>query len=291
MRIERATGEPRWQQGGYVPRTKLVSGGSRRLVLLAPARHFVPSSFANVQSNFDLHQSLVFAMQAFRGGVYLEDGAIQSSELDNGRHCQSLDDDSWHLLILDESDQVLGCIRCREHSSDIEPQELTVSHTPLARSMEWKRPLENAVRAELALARRLGIRIVELGGLALDRIIRGKTEALRMALGMYALCQQIGEAIGLSTVTQRHCSASILRRIGGQPLESDGQQLPPYYDSLYNCQMELMRFRSWEPNPRYRIWVDEVKAELMQICVLTRPSGTLSPALAYTASQGRGYAG
>jgi hypothetical protein len=277
--IARATGESGWQEGEYVPRMKLVSGGSRRLVLLAPAPYFVPASFSNVQSSLDLHQSLVFAMQAFRGRVYLEDGAIQPSELDNGRHCQRLDDDSWHLLILDEGEQVRGCIRCREHSSDIEPQELTVSHSPLARSIEWKRPLENAVRAELALARRLGIRILELGGLALDRIVRGKTEALRMALGMYALGQQLGEAVGLSTVTQRHRSASILRRIGGRPLESDGLQLPPYYDSLYNCQMEVMRFHSWDPNPRFRIWVDEVKAELMEICVLARPSGTLSPAL------------
>jgi hypothetical protein len=223
-------------------------------------------------------------MQAFRGRVYLEDGAIQASELENGRHCQALDNESWHLLILDESEQIRGCIRCREHPADIDPQELIVSRSPLARSIEWRRPLENAVQEELDLARRLGIRIVELGGLALDRIVRGTTEALRMALGMYALCQQLGEAVGLSTVTQRHCSASILRRIGGQPLESDGLQLPPYYDSLYDCQMELMRFHSWDPNPRYRGWVDEVKAELSEICVLTRP-GIIS--LAYAASEGR----
>ena len=182
-------------------------------------------------------------MQELRGRAYLEDGAIRPSQLENGRHCLGNDEDSWHLLVLDEDLQVRGCVRCREHSAaGIDPEGLAVSRSALARS-EWKRPLEDAVRAEIALARRLGCRIVELGGLALDQAIRGTTEALRLALAVYALCEQLAGAVGLSTVTQRHCAASILRRIGGRPLESNGSQLPPYYDPEYECQMEVMRFR------------------------------------------------
>ncbi len=169
----------------------------------------------------------------------------------------------------------------------MDPRELTVSQSALARSMEWKRPLENAVRAELALARRLGHRIVELGGLALDQAIRGTTEALRMALGIYALFRQLGGAVGLSTVTQRHCSASILRRIGGQRLESEGLELPSYYDPLYDCQMEVMRFYSWAPNPRYHVWIDDLAAELGGMQVVTPRRGYNAAPRAYAASLGR----
>jgi hypothetical protein len=265
---------------------KLVSSGSRRWVLLAPARSVIPSTFSSVQSSPSRHRELLLEMQELRGRVYLEDGALQPSQLNNGRHSVKLDEDSWHLLVL-EDNQVRGCIRCREHSVYTDPQELTVSHSALARSVEWERPFEAAVRAELALARRLGYRVVEAGGLALDQEIRGTTEALRLALGMYALCQQLGGAVGLSTVTQRHCSASILRRIGGRPMESNGWQLPPYYDPHYDCQMEIMRFYSWEPNPRYRVWVEDLTAEIGEVNVFApRGSGQNFAYHAYAASRG-----
>jgi hypothetical protein len=52
--------------------------------------------------------------------------------------------------------------------------------------------------------------------------------------------------------------------------------------------MELLRFYSWEPNPRYRVWVEDIKAELKKIRVVTRQSGTFSASvLAYAASEGR----
>jgi hypothetical protein len=106
-------------------------------------------------------------------------------------------------------------------------------------------------------------------------------------LGIYALCVQLGGAVGLSTVTQRHCSASILRRIGGKPLESEGLELPSYYDPLYDCQMEVMRFYSWAPNPRYRVWVDEIAAELGRIHVVAPSRGYGFIPRAYAASLGR----
>src|SRR5580658_478421 len=178
---------------------KLLASPFRRFVLLAPAQRVVAASFARVQCNSSRYQDLLFGMQKLRGRVYLEDGAIQPSQLECGRHSLGIDDDSWHLLILDADQEVRGCIRCREYSASVNSRELTISHSALARSFEWRRPLENAVQTELALARRLGCRVVEIGGLALDRDIRGTSEALRMALGIYALCQQLGGAVGLST--------------------------------------------------------------------------------------------
>jgi predicted GNAT family N-acyltransferase len=265
---------------------KLVSSGSRRFVLLAPAQCAVPASFTGVQSDSSRHQDLLFEMQELRGRVYLEDGAIRPDELLDGRHSVDVDGESWHLLILNEHQQVRGCIRCRQHSTDIDPQELAVSNSALARSIEWRGPLENALLEEFEIARRRGCDLAEAGGLALDQEIRGTTEALRLVLAIYALTELLGGVVGLSTVTQRHCSASILRRIGGRPLESDGLQLPSYYDPKYDCQMEVMRFYSWDPNPRYRVWVDEIKAELAETCVLTRQSHRQHAYRAYASSRG-----
>jgi hypothetical protein len=96
-----------------------------------------------------------------------------------------------------------------------------------------------------------------------------------MVLSTYALTQELGGTIGLSSATQRHDSASILRRMGGRALDLQGAQLPSYYDPQYECEMEILRFYSWAPNPRYGIWIDEVKAHLRNAQVIT--TGTAGP--------------
>src|SRR5258708_829442 len=81
-----------------------------------------------------------------------------------------------------------------------------------------------------------------------------------------------GNAISLSTVTRRHCASSILRRIGGRSLTHGGVELPTYYDPQYDCEMELLKFYSWGPNPRYTPWIDQLKEELSQISIVARHS-------------------
>ena len=90
-----------------------------------------------------------------------------------------------------------------------------------------------------------------------------------MVMATYGLAQVFGGAVGISTVTHRNCSASILKKMGGRPLECESFELPPYYDSGYKCEMEVLRFRSWAPNPRFRVWIERIKAELRDIPVLT----------------------
>jgi hypothetical protein len=89
-----------------------------------------------------------------------------------------------------------------------------------------------------------------------------------MVLTTYALAQLFGGALGISTVTTRHCSASILRRIGGGRLSYGGTGLPAYYDPQYKCDMEILRFDSSRPNPRYRAWIEECRNFLMTVPVV-----------------------
>ena len=79
---------------------------------------------------------------------------------------------------------------------------------------------------------------------------------------MFALGELLGGTIGLSTATTRHCSSSILQRLGARKASLDGEELPSYYDRRFECQMELLQFDSLRPSPKYARQVAEYRALL-----------------------------
>lgn len=259
-------------------------------MLLAPPSAHIPALLRNRWADSDSYRERLSELQLLRGKVYLEDGAIRPASLVDGRHESVYDSSSWHLLVLNEQDRICGCARYHEHPENAKSSSLNTARSALARDPQWKNPLFSALRAEIALARSANIPFVELGGWALGEEIRGSAEALRVALATYAFWLMFGGAVCISTATRRHCSSSILRRIGGRSLEHDGAELPVYYDPQYNCEMEALKFYSWSPNPRYSIWIDEMKSELSQISVLAShsepelasqtPAGWCAPLLA-----------
>jgi hypothetical protein len=243
-------------------------------MLLAPPAASVPTSFNRWHADGGRYLSLLHEMQRLRGRVYLQDGAIRESSLIDGRHQSHLDDSSWHLLVLNAQNRICGCARFHEHSIPATLSELSVGRCALARHPRWSRAFRSALKAELAFSISLDLPLVELGGWALGEEVRGTTEALRVALGTYAFWQMLGGAVCISTVTRRHCASSILRRIGGRALTCGGIDMPTYYDPQYDCEMDVLRFYSWAPNPRYAPWIDQMKDELSQISVVARHSGT-----------------
>jgi hypothetical protein len=258
----------RSREGVQAPRREFRSSSSRKWVLLSPSKTLVPDCFGRVTTDPTQRNKLLVAMQRLRGRVYLEDGAIEAGQLTDGRHRVDIDEGSWHLLVVGEDEQVRGCVRFHVYPETTRFLQLNVSHSPLAYSEEWGGRLRGAVESELALSRRLELPCVEIGGWALAEEIRGTSEAVRMALAMYSLSQALGGSVGISTVTRRHCSASILRRIGGRSLKYEGLELPPYDDPQFKCEMEVLRFYSWVPNPRYEVWIEEIKQELRATSVL-----------------------
>jgi hypothetical protein len=251
---------------------------SRRLMLLAPSAARIPASFHRGRVDYSRYQNLLHEMQRLRGRVYLQDGAIKESSLTDGRHQSHLDASSWHLLVLNAQNRICGCARFHEHSRMPVLSELNAAHCALARNPEWSSALVSALQAELAFSISLDLPVVELGGWAVGEEIRGTAEALRIALGTYAFWQMSGNAVCISTATRRHCASSILRRIGGHALACGGIDLPTYYDPQYDCEMEVLKFYSWAPNPRYTPWVDQLKDELSQISIVARHSGSTKQA-------------
>jgi hypothetical protein len=188
-----------------------------------------------------------------------------------------LDASSWHLLVLNGQNRICGCARFLEHPRKPALSDLNVAHCALARNSEWSSALVSALKAEIAFSTSLELPVVELGGWAVGEELRGTTEALRIALGTYAFWQMCGNALCISTATRRHCASSILRRIGGRALAHGGADLPVYYDPQYDCDMEILKFHSWAPNPRYMPWVDQMKEELSQMSIVARHFGSEEP--------------
>ena len=253
-----------------------MTGSSRRLALLAPSTSAARMFFNRVHVDTKRSEDLLAEMQMVRGSVYLQDGAIGLSDLTHGRYKLDTDEGSWHLLVLDKQNRVCGCARYREYSNETGFSQLTVSRSALAQCGQWGPKLEQAVEEELALSRRLDLPYVELGGWALLEEIRGTTEAFRMAMATYGLSQVLGGAVGISTVTRRNRSASILKKVGGRPLKCESLELPSYHDPGYRCEMEVLRFWSWAPNPRFKIWIDRIKAELRDILVVAKDAAELA---------------
>jgi len=245
---------------------------SDRTILLAPPLQHLTEVFQSVQVDRAQHGWFLSEIQRLRGRVYLADGAIEARQLtSDGRLVHPRDEKSWQLLVTDSHGQVSGCLRYSpsDHASF---QHLDVARSALACSDKWGMRLREAVEARKAEAQRREISYAELGGWALTEQLRGSREALRMTLIVYALAQNLGGAVCTTTATTRHRSSTILKKVGGAGLATNGIELPSYYDPQYKCEMEILEFDSHRPNPKYKVWIDECQRNLANLPVICAES-------------------
>jgi hypothetical protein len=260
----------------------------QRLVLLAPADAIIPSAFENTDVDQQRHSMLVSELQRLRGGIYLRDGAVQLNQLSvEGLHQTPEDDRSWHLLMVDKFGHVDACVWYMEHQPTIAIERLRVRHCPLAQESSSRQLLWSAVELELARARNEGLGYAEVGGWAVAEKNRCTSEGLVLALAGYSLGQMLGGALGMTTATVRHCSSTILRRLGGSDLTVGEHKIPAYYDPKYKCEMELLRFDSRRPTAKYRALVDMLKEKLAEVLVVV-PSASRATAPTFRALGGFG---
>jgi hypothetical protein len=243
-----------------------------RLLLLAPAIGGALPRWGFPCGDQRHYDTLLRSVQRFRGRIYRKDGAIQKWQLDGrGGYRMNGDDRSWHLLLVNKTQEIVGCARYLVHPNTIKYEDLNFRHTPLARDRHWGEKVRSAFETELRLARSEGVLYVELGGWALAEEYRGTSAALRIMLASYAWGRLMGGARSACTATVRHGSASILRRIGGFPVEHRGEELPPYNDPAYGCQMEMIRFDCRHPNPRFLSLIHQLEMEMTQSPIITDP--------------------
>lgn len=253
-----------------IARRTISSSTAKSLLLLSPSAHSGMFGSPAV-TRFDdwNHEQLLSKMQRFRGATYLKDGAITEKHLDSeGRHRVDTDFQSWHVLMMNEHGDVCGCSRYSSYRFAEDFENLAVGRSALAQSDQWGPKLRAAVERERRKALQEDSNFVEVGGWAISDTLRCTTEAIRIALATFALGHCLGGCIGVTTATVRHSSANLLRRIGGQPLSFDNTELPKYFDPEYECEMEILRFDSSAPNPKFAPWVDQLKMEMASVPVI-----------------------
>jgi len=237
-----------------------ASTPSQSLILLAPQE---------LESDNENNSDLLSKVQRFRGATYLKDGAIAAHHLDSkGRYRVDSDPASWHVLSVDNNGDVCGCARYTSYRDLVNFDSLSVGRSALAQSDRWGAKLRLAVARERRIAAWKDASFVEVGGWAISANLRGTTEALRIALATYALADCLGGCIGVTTATARHRSATILRKIGGRPLAVEDTELPRYFDPQYECEMEILRFDSTSPNPKFIPWIEQIRSEISALPVL-----------------------
>jgi hypothetical protein len=248
-----------------------IASIEERLVLIAPRQSAIGWYFQDVHVDPTRRRRLLHTMQRLRGRIYLDDGAICREDLSvDGRHQTPEDDKSWHLLMLNGHGRVSACVWYLEHTATAAFDHLRARHTPLAGHQQWGGRLWRAVESELAIAREHRLRYAEVGGWAVSADSRRTSEGLLLALAAYSLGRIGNGTLGMTTATVRHASSTILRRLGGAPLEADGEMIPSYFDPRYRCQMEMLRFDSRQPSGRYAPLIDRLKDKLARVSVLAK---------------------
>lgn len=234
-----------------------------RFQLLAPPDIPDGVAFGRHHTSKQLYDHFLSSIQKLRGRIYLKDGAIQEPELDDdGRFCMPGDKRSWHLLLIDSSQKVIGGARYLVHPNSVSFDQLRVRHSGLAKDPAWSAKVRHAVEHQLGLARALNLSYVEIGGWVLSEEWRGTRAALEIVVASYALAHLWGGCLGACTATARHGSSSILRRIGGCSFQFQGQALPEYEDPQYGCRMELLRFDYRTPSARFTPLIGQLRSKL-----------------------------
>ena len=250
------------------------------LLLLAPRSLTVEAGFGLCETDDYQYNSLLKAAQQLRGRVYLQDGAINSRALTrDGRFIHPHDPQSWHLLIMDDAGRVGGCARYIPHDDFVSYSELGVARSALAHCHNWGAQLRLAIEAERETARCRGITFAEVGGWALAEELRYSTAALEIFVNVCALAKRFGGAVAITTATLRHHSSSILRKLGGRALVNDGVVLPSYFDPQHNCEMEILKFDSDYPNPKYTDLIEACQQNLASVPAICAAGVSLAYAM------------
>jgi hypothetical protein len=260
-----------------------IAAADDHLLLLAPPARPLPQHFSNSLVDDDLHAEYLAEVQRLRGTVYHADGAIRELTSD-GRHEMPEDDRSWHFIALDSARRVCGCMWYREHERPRSIADLRVGSSPLATHPNWRRVIRAAVAGEMRRARARRVPYAEIGGWAASRERCGAVDALVLALTAFSFGRLAGGSLGIATATLRHCSASILRRLGGALLEHQGTPVPGYYDARYGCEMEILGFDSTQARPKFDPLVELLAGALVNVTVVATRAVELPRAAEWAAA-------
>jgi len=207
-----------------------------------------------------------------RAKAYAADGAIRPEHVDeDGCFRLPIDEDSWHLLSLDENDNVSATLRITPLPLDSAKRRGRLPH--VGESLRRANPnLSHRLAAERWLAS-LGLafgpdrqNFVVVGGWA---VLPGvPVSGAATALGAWALCRLLDSAGALCVASERHDAHGQLVRTGAVPIRNrTGESL--YFDSAYGCKVGLLGFWVYRERNALKRKVDRMETQIRSCQVIT----------------------
>ncbi|MFL6450286.1 MAG: GNAT family N-acyltransferase [Bryobacteraceae bacterium] len=242
-----------------------------RFQLLAPAGIAPSAVNGPIRADIDSYEHYLTSLQKLRAQSYIADGAIGPDQLDgDGRFRMHWDEESWHFLLVNPEEEVVGCVRYLAHQGSARAEDLFISHSAIAKDPVWGARFLEALESDLTYARENLLTFIEVGGWAIETGYRHTRAALEILLASFAWARSIGGAIGCCTATFRNSSAPMLRRIGGRSFEHNSEAIPPYNDAHYGCMMEALRFHFQDFDPRFQKMVDSICDRMTEQSTIAR---------------------
>ncbi|MEY4530425.1 MAG: hypothetical protein RLZZ156_1146 [Deinococcota bacterium] len=238
-------------------------------LLLAPANARIPKVFSRVEENVQAHETWRTKLQQLRGKVFLEDGAIKESHLDEqGRHISKLDINSWHFLVMSPEEQIRGVMRTQIWYYDDRLPELCELN--LYGLLERMQDLELRQKFTTALNNTMhqpndNTCFMEVSALAVDAASQGFTIGSMLGISGYSIGNIVDAYVAFGAGTDRHHTARFYHKLGGISFRDSSNPevvLPPFFDTGYNCQMDIMAFFKDQPTPAIKEMITIVEEKL-----------------------------
>lgn len=243
-------------------------------LLLAPANARIPSVFSRVEDNVKAHEAWLTKLQQLRGKIFLEDGAIKESQLDDQkRHVSKLDIDSWHFLVLGPEENLRGLMRCQIWYYDDRLPKLCELN--LYGLLERMQDLELRQKFTTALNDFMhqpndNTCFMEVSALAVDAASQGFTIGSMLGISGYSIANIVDAYAAVGAGTDRHHTARFYHKLGGMSFKDPNNPevvLPPFFDTGYDCQMDIMGFKEPAPAIKEMITIVEEKLCAAQVYV------------------------
>lgn len=220
--------------------------------------------YFSTPQNYD---ALLCDIQRLRGNRYVADGAIPAAALDaQGRHVTAEDEHSYHLAVW--NGVVQGCLRIQLHpQAERHFTEFRVYDLIRRMPPEMAQKYHAGLEEFMCYGESRNYQITETGGWAVAEKFQFNAASLALPLARWSFSRILPRQISIAAATERNGSAEMLKRIGGWRLKLNGEELPPFYDPGYKCQMELLCFDSDILNPKFEPAVRDLQTLLEEQCV------------------------
>jgi hypothetical protein len=243
-------------------------------LLLAPPNAQIPAAFTRVENNTELHEAWLTKALQLRGQVYLSDGAIREEQLDEKkRHFSRLDPLSWHFLVLSPEEKIRGVMRCQVwYTKERLPDLSELNIYALIERMEnpeLRQKFETTIEPFIKQPTTKKC-FMEVSALAVDNSSQGFTIGSMLGISGYSIANLKNAYAAVGAGTDRHHTARFYHKLGGfsfRNINNPEEVLPPFHDSGYACQMDIMGFVNPAPAIKDMVSILEEKLCTAQVYV------------------------